>query len=555
MANDLLPAPQGVHNGNVSTLPETGAETSGAIAADFARPSIATIIRKNRKILLFVAAGLMLVAFVSMVLWSAKTPYQTLYAGMDAKDAAAIVEYLQKEHIPYQLQGEGTVLVPTDQVYAARLKLAGQDITPGAASGFELFDKESGFGISDFAQKVNYQRALQGELARTIEVIPRINTARVHVVLGKESAFADRKREASASVMLKLSGSQKMNRQNVSAIQNLVAASVPELTPSNVTVVDSAGNLLSRDDEQQATGMGQSLQEAQEKIERRLETRITGMLEQVVGEGQAVVRVTASINRQMREQNIKSFNPDEQVVRSQKETNESRSSSDAGAVGVPGTASNTPGANPATNPTGDAAGPTPPREKAERGERTINYEISSTTEHKVIPSGGINKISVAAIVGGTFSKPGDASTFQPRSKQELKTFQGLIERAIGFDEDRGDSVEIKSLPLIEISSQLDQQALTAQENKSFYLELARYGLAGIAMLLLAFFILRPLAKHLGESSENKMQANDKNTSSETLAALPPTAYAHLETMEKTHQAISHQPERASKIVREWVEQA
>ncbi|MDQ6987649.1 MAG: flagellar basal-body MS-ring/collar protein FliF [Mariprofundaceae bacterium] len=555
MANDLLPASQGAHNGSISALPETGAETNSAIAADFARPSIATIIRQNRKILLFAAAGLMLVAFVSMVLWSAKTPYQTLYAGMDAKDAAAIVEYLQKEHIPYQLQGEGTVLVPTDQVYAARLKLAGQDITPGAASGFELFDKESGFGISDFAQKVNYQRALQGELARTIEIIPRINTARVHIVLGKESAFADRKREASASVMLKLSGSQKMNRQNVSAIQNLVAASIQGLDPANVTVVDSSGNLLSRDDEQQATGMGQSLQETQERIERRLETRITGMLEQVVGEGQAVVRVTASINRQMREQNIKRFNPDEQVIRSQKETNESRSSSDAGAVGVPGTASNTPGANPATNAAGDAAAPAPPREKAERGERTINYEISSTSEHKVIPSGGINKISVAAIVGGTFTKPGDASTFQPRSKQELKTFQGLIERAIGFDEDRGDFVEIKSLPLIEISGQQDQQALAAQENKSFYLELARYGLAGIAMLLLAFFILRPLVKHLGESSENKMQANDKNAPSEALAALTPTAYAHLETMEKTHQAISHQPERASKIVREWVEQA
>ncbi|MDX8392646.1 MAG: flagellar basal-body MS-ring/collar protein FliF [Mariprofundaceae bacterium] len=552
MANDLLPTAQGAHNGSLSALPESGGESAEAVSANFTRPPIGVLIRKNRKVMLFAAAGLMLVAFVSMVLWSAKNPYQTLYAGMDAKNAAAIVEYLQKEHIPYQLQGEGTVLVPADQVYAARLKLAGQDITPGKVSGFELFDKKAEFGISDFAQKVNYQRALQGELARTIEILPRVNTARVHIVLVKESAFAERKREASASVMLKLTGSQKMNRQNVNAIQNLVAASVQGLSTANVTVVDSAGNLLSRDDEQQSMGMGQTLQETQSKIERRLETRITGMLEQVVGEGQAVVRVTAIINRQMREQNIKRFNPDEQIVRSQKKITESRSSTDAEPVGVPGTASNTPGANPSV---GGDAGLKAPKDQAERGENTINYEISSTTEHKVIPSGGITKISVAAIVGGTFTKPGDTSTFEPRSKQELKTFQSLIERAIGFDEDRGDSVEIKSLPLVEISNQQDEQALDAQESKAFYLELARYGLVGIGMLLLAFFILKPLAKLLGEKTENESQGENNNATPEGLAALTPTAYAHLETMEKTHQAISHQPERASKIVREWVEQA
>ncbi len=544
MANELLPS---THNSNISPLAETSDETEHASATNFVRPSIATIIHQNRRILLFIAAGLMLTAFISMILWSSKTPYQTLHAGMDSQDAAAVVEYLQKEHIPYQLQGEGTVLVPADQVYATRLKLAGQGITPNGTNGFELFDKKTDFGISDFVQKVNYQRALQGELARTIEVLPMISTARVHIVMPKASAFADRNRKASASVMLKLTGNRKLNQQNVNAIENLVAASIQGLKTSDVTVVDSTGNLLSKNDDQQAMGAGQTLQETQTKIERRLEMRITGMLEQVVGEGQAVVRVTANINRQMIEQNSKRFNPDEQIVRSQKEVNESHTSANTTPVGVPGTASNTPGGNPAVNPTT----PNPPKDKAERGERTTNYEISSTTEHKVIPSGGINKISVAVIVGGTFSKPGDASSFQPRSKQELKTLQGLVERAIGYDEDRGDNVEIQSLPLLAVSNEQDQQSLATQENKAFYLELARYGLVGIGMLLLAFFILKPLTKAMGD----KTRDTEGNLPSEPLSALTPAAYAHLESMEQARQSIAHQPERASKIVREWVEQA
>lgn len=549
MANDMLPATRSGQNNSLAAMPEVSDSGERPIPAGFNKASLGAMLRQNRKLLLFAASGLMLAGFLSMLLWSAKTPYQTLYAGMDAKSAAGVVEYLQKEHIPYQLQGEGTVMVPADQVYAARLKLAGQDIAPGGDSGFELFDKKAEFGISDFAQQVNYQRAMQGELARTIEVLPLVSSARVHIVLARESAFADRKREASASVMLKLSGSQKLSRQNVYAIQNLVAASVPGLDPAAVTVVDAAGNLLSRDEQQAALGAGQSLQETQGRIEQRLETRITGMLEQVVGEGQAVVRVTAVLNRQMSEQNKQSFNPDEQVVRSQKEASENRSSTEATALGVPGTASNTPGANQATAQ--NAASPT---DTASRNERTVNYEISSLTEHKVIPSGGITRISVAAIVGGSFATPGDAASFQPRSKAELKTLQGLIERAIGFDEDRGDSVEIQSMPLLDIASSQDEEAMNAQESKAFYLELARYGLAGLAMLLLAFFILRPLARMINSGSDEKKKEAEAQAASASLQSLSPAAFAHLESMQQARQAIQHQPDRAGKIVREWVEQ-
>jgi len=516
------------------------------------RSQIAALLLSNRRLLLFIAGSLMLAAFISMVMWSSKTPYQPVYAGMAATDAATIVDYLQKEHIPYKLQGEGTVLVPADQVYAVRLKLAGQDITPGGAMGFELFDKKNEFGISDFTQHVNYQRALQGELARTIEVMPRVSAARVQLVLPKDSAFADREHKASASVMLKLAGSQRLSKQNVTAIQNLVAASVQGLDTKAVTVVDASGNLLSNNDDQTPMNAGQTLQDIQTQMERRLEARLTGMLEQVVGAGQAVVRVTTDIDRQVVEQNSKRFNPDEQVIRSQKDTTESRKSVDASPSGIPGTSSNTPGAKPATT---NAATPpaAPPQENANRNERTTNYEISSTTEHRIIPSGGIKKISVAAIVGGTFKKPGDASTFTPRSKQELKTLQGLIERAIGYDEDRGDSVEIQSLPLMDISSHGDTGAMDATANKTFYMDIARYGLAGLALLLLAWFVLRPLSKRITSPETGEMHAGGDAPVPQPLPAMSPAAYARLESMEHARKAVISEPDRASRVVSEWIE--
>lgn len=548
MSDSLIPSP--AQNAPVAT---GMADDTAAGAPVTSR--MMTLLLKHRRWLLFIAGSFMLTAFISMVMWSSKTPYQPVYAGMDSKDAAAIVDYLQKEHIPYRLQGEGTVLVPADRVYATRLKLAGQDITPGGAMGFELFDKKGEFGISDFTQKVNYQRALQGELARTIEVMPRIATARVQLVLPKDSAFADRDRKASASVMLKLAGSQRLSKQNVMAIQNLVAASVQGLDTGSVTVVDASGNLLSSSGDQASGNAGQTMQDVQTRMERRMEARLTGMLDQVVGAGQSVVRVTADIGRQVIERNSKRFNPDEQVIRSQKEITESRKSMDSSPVGVPGIASNTPGANPATANKGKTSTNTSPRENANRSERTINYEISSTTEHRIIPSGGIKKISVAAIVGGAFTKPGDVSTFKPRNKQELKTLKGLIEHAIGFNGDRGDSVEIQSMPLMGISSHGNTDAMETVENKTFYINIARYGLAGLALLLLAWFVLRPLSRRIVSAGEKDTRTENKAPALQSLPAMPPAAYGRLTSLEHARKAIVGEPERASKVVNEWIEHA
>ncbi len=545
-----LPTTQQMAAPQAMNMPLQGEVGVGSAPAGSQFIQLQNSLISHRRILLFVAGTLMLVGFLSLMLWSSETPYRPIYTGMNEKDASAIVEMLQKEHVPYKLQGGGTVLVPADMVYAMRLKLASQDMMPGSGSGFEIFDRSNEFGISDFTQKINLQRAQQGELARTIEVLPQVTAARVHLVMPKESAFADHDRKASASVMLQLMGSKRMPKKTVEAIQSLVAASIPELDKSAVTIVDSSGNLLSSKDDPQAAGEGESMKNYQSQMEKRMENRLTTMLEQVVGAGQAVVRVSAKINREYVEQNSKKYNPDEQVLRSQSSTEENRTSVKASASGVPGVASNTPGTNPQVATPG--AEKNSPSERASRRDETNNYEISSTTEHRIIPFGSIDKLSVAVIVGGSFTADSEgAKTFVPRGKSELKSLQNLVRGAMGYDEDRGDTVELQSMPLLDISSLPDAEALQSTENKAFYLEVVRYGLVGVALFLLAWFLLRPLAQRI-TATEEVSEETSANAALAYQPALSDEARARLEKMERTRQAVSHNPERAGKVLNEWV---
>ncbi|OIP99357.1 MAG: flagellar M-ring protein FliF [Zetaproteobacteria bacterium CG2_30_46_52] len=504
-----------------------------------------TTIINNRRGILFFAAAMMFVGFVGLMLWSSESPYRAVYSGMDEKDAAAIVELLQKEKIPYKLQGAGTVLVPEDQVYAVRLTLASADMAPGNGQGFEIFDRANEFGVSDFTQKVNLQRALQVELSRTIEVLPAVAAARVHLVLPKESAFAERDRKASASVMLKLTGNKKLPQQSVDAIQSLVASAVAELDRAAVTVVDSSGNMLSANEKLQPSGEGQSMMDYEARLETSYEARLTSMLEQVVGSGQAIVRVSADINREHVESNSHIFNPDEQVLRSSKAIDEKRSAVDATPMGVPGMASNNPdnvGAD------GALVSNEPPKEEASRSENTMNYEISSKTEQRITPFGTIEKLSIAVIVGGAYTEgENGVKTFVPRSEAELGAIQDLVRSASGFSEDRGDTVEVQSLPLHDISGAAvdDMDGLV---DKTFYLELLRYGLGVLALLLVAWFIMRPMAKRIASTDEREQNALGVDSNGVPLPGVPESAIQ----MNRARAAILSDPNRASRVVQEWV---
>ncbi len=561
MANELAPSQTQTLAANPSASASSSAQNVQSLQAGVS--NIQGMLLKNRRLLLLIASVLMLAGFISLLFWSADAPYRPLFSNIDEKAAASIIELLQKEKVPYRLEGRGTVLVPSDQVYALRLKLAGQDMLPGNKTGYELFDNSNQLGISDFVQNVNLQRALQGELARTIEFLPQVSTARVHLVLPKESAFINRKREASASVMLQLAGSNRISKQSILAIQNLIAAGVPELERENVTVVDSAGNLLTTKGESTATSAVQTHQEYQVSFEKRMEERLTRMLEQIVGAGQAVVRVTAEINREHVEQNNQRFNPDESVLRSERVIDESRKASDGSrAIGIPGVASNSP------DKSGNVQAQQP-REEAGRKEYVRSFEISSTNEKRIIPFGALEKLSVAVLVGGPVRTENDISTFTPRSQEELKSIRGLVERTMGFNEDRGDSLEVQSLSLVDISSNADTAAMQEVETKAFYLELARYGVAGLALLLLAWFVLRPMGKRFlsqGEAATGnagqEMAALNKpdNAVEAALAAMRVQAIGSDNLEQQALQGaakemITQDTKMAASIIQQWVRQS
>ncbi|MDX8383898.1 MAG: flagellar basal-body MS-ring/collar protein FliF [Ghiorsea sp.] len=526
---------------------------SGTVeGAAVGQSNIQQMMMNNRRAILFAAGALMFLGFVGLMLWSSEKPYRTVYSGMDEKDAAAIVELLQKEKIPYKLQGTGTVLVPADQIYTVRLKLASEDMVPGNGEGFELFDRANEFGVSDFTQKVNLQRAMQVELSRTIEVLPAVSAARVHLVLPKESAFAERDRKASAAVMLKLTSKKRLPKQSVEAIQSLVASAVPELERSQVTVVDSSGNMLSVIDDNQPSGEGQSIMDYQAKLEQSYEARLTSMLEQVVGPGQAVVRVTTKINRQHLESNAQIYNPDEQVLRSSKATSEKRKAVDAMPKGVPGMASNNP--SNLVSADGSLATQDQPTEEASRSENTLNYEISSRTEHKIVPFGSIEKISLAVIVGGSYNEGENGNkVFVPRSATELLALQNLLSNAAGFDEDRGDTIEIQSMPLMDLSSTagMDMENMV---DKTFYLELMRYGLAGLALALVGWFVMRPMAKRLAVQDKKPKQGGAGTDAGEEGRGAPVAALESESAVQmvKVRKAVLKDPDRANRVVQEWV---
>jgi len=514
------------------------AEQEAAIDARPVQGWQAWLIR-HRNLLLFAAAALAFAGFVALFAWTQSPPWKPVYAGLSEKEAAAVVEALEKAHVPYRVEA-GAVLVPADQVASVRIRLAGEGIAPKGGIGFELFDRKELFGLSEFAQRVNLQRALQGELARTIEAIPQVAAARVHLVLPKESPFAGRERKASASVMLKLSG--ELPRRAVVAIQNLVAASVPRLAPEDVVIVDASGRLLSGERGDQLA-RGETIEEFQARLEQRIERRLESMLAQLVGPGRAVARVWVELDRSYLEERRTRFDPDEQVVRERRTLEESRASSEALPLGVPGVASNTPGANPAQQGASQGS-------RASRREEELRYEISSVEQRRIVPAGAIRRISVAVAVAGN-EKDGK---FEPLPASELGKIEALVKRAVGFDEERGDRVVVESMPLVDLRSQQDEAALEMAERRAFYLRLARYLAALLLIAMIGWFVLRPLGMRLRAASSTAPSSSASDAlPSETPPALSSEAYQRLASMELARRAIEMDPERARRVLREWVE--
>jgi flagellar M-ring protein FliF len=358
--------------------------------------------------------------------------YGPLFTNLAPQDGAAIVKELEAAKIPYALSGGGSVIeIPRGQIYQTRLKLAGKGMPAGGGVGFEIFEKSS-FGVSEFTQQVNYLRALQGELARTINSIAAVQSSRIHLAIPSRSNFLGPEEKPSASVVLELRPGYHLSGDQVQGIVNLVAGSVPKLSADKVTVIDSSGRPLK--DMALASGGSEAekFNALKIKYEQEMERRVETILEPVLGPGKAVVRANVLLNLQETQVTREEFDPENKVVRSQRQVLDEGPGK---LGGVPGVQSNIPGGDATKTAVQVQAGP-------KRGSEMVTYEIGHSLSKIAEPRGQIQKISVAVLVDGKYEK----DKYVPRSAEEIEVIKGVVKRAVGFDGERGDEIEIANVP-------------------------------------------------------------------------------------------------------------
>ncbi len=390
------------------------------------------------------AVAVTLIGFFAFVILRMSAPQMTmLFSDLSLEDSSAIIKDLERQTIPFELRNDGaTIMVPRDRVARLRMKLAEGGLPKGGGIGYEIFDRSDTLGATSFVQNVNHLRALEGELARTIRAIDRVQMARVHLVLPERQLFSRDRPEATASIVLRVRG--MLEPQQVRAIRHLVASAVNGLKPERVSVIDEAGRLLA-DGARSDNAMGVTADERQIAYERRLRDQVETIVTSVVGPGRARVQLTADFDFNRVTQTSEKYDPEGRVLRSS-QTREESSNSGNGQDQVT-VGNELPGAQrPRQQPENNQ----PPREQSRKTEEVVNYEISRSTKTEVTEGGRVNRVSVAVLVDGNYNRGANGeAAYQPREKEELDRIAALVRTAIGFDQRRGDQVEVVNLRFAE----------------------------------------------------------------------------------------------------------
>lgn len=425
-------------------------------------------------------------AFASIAFFAGEPEYSVLFSGLQEADAAQVVEKLKADGVPYEITGGGsTILAPVDRVYDLRLTLAAEGIPQGGVIGYEIFDRST-FGETDFAQKIKYSRALEGELTRTIRRLDGVEGARVHLALPERRLFESDAKPATASVVLQLSSSKKLGAKQIQGIVYLVASSVEDLEPGQVTVVDALGNVLFKTSDEEPGMLAASQLEYKRNYEKDAESRVKSMLERVLGQGAAVIQVAAFFDFDKVEETSETYNPDGAVVRSEERVSEA-AAGPGGPSGVPGIASNI-GAGNAGNAPGQGG-------SSNRETETVNYEISKTITQISRNQGALKRLSVAVAVDGTYdvNEETGEKTFVPRSEEDRAKIRSLVEKAVGIDPARGDALEVTSIPFQPIEEIDFSESFWTRE---LVMKLAKYGVLLLMVLIMLFAVIRPILRWL-----------------------------------------------------------
>ncbi len=373
---------------------------------------------------------------IGLSLYLTKPEFKVLYSNLGPEDASSVVKALQAEKIQYRLTDNGsTIMIPAEKVYDQRIKIAGEGALVGQGIGFEIFDKVK-VGQTDFVQKINYTRALQGELARTISEFPSVESARVHLVMPQRSLFVEERQSPSASVVLKLNRpNQKPDQKEINAILNMMVMAVEGLDKNHVSITDNGGKVLYEPQEDNLTGISSTQLEHRQQVQNSLEKRIEEMLQPIFGPGRVIAKVNADIDFSQKTIRREIFDPEKTVVRSEQrseETQQGRANLEAGA--------------PDANFRGDGITGSVSLQNGNRETRTTNYEINREEQQIVANVGDLRRLTVAVIIDGSYEKTEGAWSFVPRKPEELERVRQLVSNAVGLNAERGDSLEVSSAP-------------------------------------------------------------------------------------------------------------
>ena len=509
-----------------------------------------------KKITLFLLIGGVIAGFSLIVILSGRPDYQILFSGLSAEDSGAMITQLKAKKIPYRISSNGgAILIPKEIVYETRMELASQGLPQGGGVGFEIFDN-SKLGMTEFVQNVNYQRAVQGELSRTINRFEEIESSRVHLVMPPKSLFVEKEEPARASVVIKLRSRKTLSGDQIQGIVHLISSSVSGLKPENVTIVDSLGNQIGGQKPKSDFESARTDQMVyQEKVERTLEERVKTMLENALGPNKAIVRLSSSMDFRKEERTEERYYPDNKVVRSEQVSNESSVKPEKTAVGVPGTTAAT--ADKLQLGGEVSAG-------FQKQHQTANYEIGKTTSHTIEPMGQISRISVAILVDGSYKtvtgedgKP--KVEYLARTPEELTKIKTIVMRAVNYTASRGDEVEVVNMPFensdpAEVQAEVGNNGWVSRLMQ--YSVYIKYAFSAVFMLLTFIFVIRPLIQWLtaGMPKDAQLIGSLPRTVSEIEMGGYGKASAPLQVNNQLSQLAIADNQAFVEVLREWMKQ-
>jgi flagellar M-ring protein FliF len=529
-----------------------------------------------RQLLLLVGLAASVAIGVYVVLWAQEPGYRSLYGRLDDRDAATVVQALQAENIPYRLDNGGGISVPGSRVDEVRIKLASSGVPRGGNSGFELMEKDNGFGVSQFMESARYQHAMEGELARSISTMRNIQQARVHLAVPRQSSFIRNRQKPSASVVLQLYTGQRLDKEQVAAIVHLVGASVPGMNQEQVTVVDQHGRLLTRQDDSSSLSMTARQFDYQRGIEQSYVKRIEDLLVPITGPNGVRAEVSAEMDFTVSEQTEENYVPNPAAIRSEEVIEENKAASGAKTPeGVPGSLSNQPpGAGTApekvaaateTATNANATAQAGQEETASNGTRRAmrNYELGKTISHTKRASGQIKRLTVAVVVDHQRGTDDDGNTTSTAlTEEQLQRMTSLVREAVGFDDTRGDRVQVINVPFQQPGPIEDLPAPPIWE-QPIVMDLGKQLLAGIAIIVLIMGVLRPLLKGLlarpvqqtvmvsPQARQHGVESGPSGYGQGPVGLLPSPGM-HEAKVDTARQIVREDPKRVAQVVKNWV---